>query len=529
MSLTVDACVQHILVGKTRVRDIDGFCGTVEYLGSVASAKNQSEVYVGISWDDPSRGKHDGSVICRQTKQLIRHFSSRGGSFLKISKIDTGIPLNLSVLQTKYVEPDAPLVAPKNILPHSALTSSGREKKIELYGEMELRERQRVDTLSRISLRNMGVSSIDPTFQALTRVLDLDLGGNLLCDWNILPGILRAFPNLTCLSLAANRLGDLQQSPGVVHVRLSHLNVCSCGVKSFVTIQNLNEIFPCMEQLCVAGNDLSDLASVEVVYGFRKLCRLDVSSCCLTSWNSQIKKFSDLPCLESLLINYNPIAFIPLWTDDGKFRRLKNLSLAGILVDDWKNLQGLQSLPSVESLSLRDTPLTSSIGVSEARFMIIARFPFITVVNSSPISVKERSEAEKRYVMHVAQELLLTDKLGMDKDHFLATNHPQFFRLMEQFQQDMILQGNRFGGENLTSYTVNVTITSLASESCEKEPLQKRLPTSLTVGRLKALCARAFGLDFDLQVLHCKSEVSDLHRLCTHDVHLSLTSPFCQG
>ncbi len=161
--------------------------------------------------------------------------------------------------------------------------------------------------------------------------------------------------------------------------------------------------------------------------------------------------------------------------------------------------------------------------------MIIARLSFITTLNSSPISVKERSEAERRYVMHVAQELHLTGKLGMDKDHFLATNHPQFVRLMEQFQHDMIHHSDCFGGENVSSYTVNVMITSLASESCEKEPLQKRLPTSLTIGRLKALCARAFGLDFDLQILHCKSEVSDLHRLYALDVHLSLTARIWQG
>ena len=34
------------------------------------------------------------------------------------------------------------------------------------------------------------------------------------------------------------------------------------------------------------------------------------------------------------------------------------------------------------------------------------------------------------------------------------------------------------------------------------EPLQKRLPSSLTIQKLKALCRRAFGLDLDLQILH---------------------------
>ena len=33
------------------------------------------------------------------------------------------------------------------------------------------------------------------------------------------------------------------------------------------------------------------------------------------------------------------------------------------------------------------------------------------------------------------------------------------------------------------------------------DPLVRRLPLQLTVGRLKAMCARQFGLDIDLQVL----------------------------
>ena len=49
---------------------------------------------------------------------------------------------------------------------------------------------------------------------------------------------------------------------------------------------------------------------------------------------------------------------------------------------------------------------------------------------------------------------------------------------------------------------MNVTIRSMAAASCTKEPLIRRMPTQLTVGKLKALCARQFGLDMDLQTLH---------------------------
>jgi Ubiquitin-like domain len=59
----------------------------------------------------------------------------------------------------------------------------------------------------------------------------------------------------------------------------------------------------------------------------------------------------------------------------------------------------------------------------------------------------------------------------------------------------------------LTVQPVNVTVRSMAAASCSIEPLQKRLPGGLKVGRLKTLCMRAFGLDTERQVLHFRAEV----------------------
>ena len=47
-----------------RVRDAtSGHVATVRYIGSVASAKDQAAMYLGVEWDDASRGKHDGSAV----------------------------------------------------------------------------------------------------------------------------------------------------------------------------------------------------------------------------------------------------------------------------------------------------------------------------------------------------------------------------------------------------------------------------------------------------------------------------------
>lgn len=41
--------LSKIVLDRTRVRDVDGFIGTVRYVGPVASAKDSSEVYLGVS------------------------------------------------------------------------------------------------------------------------------------------------------------------------------------------------------------------------------------------------------------------------------------------------------------------------------------------------------------------------------------------------------------------------------------------------------------------------------------------------
>jgi hypothetical protein len=125
------------------------------------SAKSSTEIYAGIEWDDETRGLHDGSVVSRITKLIVRHFSTSsptGGSFVRLRKLNLGLALDKALLEQKYVTPDAELVAPENRLPHYASTSSGRGKPIEFYGELKVRHRQQLPDLERISLRFLGIS-----------------------------------------------------------------------------------------------------------------------------------------------------------------------------------------------------------------------------------------------------------------------------------------------------------------------------------------------------------------------------------
>jgi tubulin-specific chaperone E len=544
-----------LIVGETRIRDEDGFVGTVAYVGPVASAKSPTEIYAGIVWDDPCRGKHDGSVICRQTNAIVRHFScgSSGsstknsnnknhptqGSFLKLKLLDTGIPLTASLLRSKYVEMNAPVIAPNNMLPHTVTTASGKELPIEFWGELKIRERQQLENIDKISLRRCGIARActnddddddddndTQSFRDFSQIKEMDLAGNLLCHWREVWKIMKQFPNLENFSIAHNYVRDIQDIPkhsafslaAGTFDRIQILNLNHCAITSFITLQCVADTMPNLKSLCVANNDLSDLTNYQV-RGLDRLQRLDCSNCHWDTWMGQVDKFSHLPLLQWLNLDDNLLPSIPMDAGDGsRFQSLTTLQISGTAISSWMDLEGIQSLSSLHGLRLKNVPLTVDLSPAEVRCWCVARYPQLDIMNGSVISHLERIEAEKRYVSMVShllslsqQEQLLqqpsppvdnNNKTKDQGDHVLLQEHPRFVELKEKYQ-NLVVGGSsgKQGGDNncLASSIINVTIQSLAPSSCTITPVQRRLPDTLTVGRLKALCSRLFGgIDYDL-------------------------------
>jgi hypothetical protein len=544
--------LESLVPGVTRIRDADGFIGTVVYVGPVASAKNEKEVYAGIVWDDKSRGLHDGSVVSRQTNRLVRYFSCEAsqGSFLRLSKLDLGVCLDVELMTSKYVLPDAPLVAPNNVLPHTATTVRGNAKPIEFLGELQIRAKQQLEDLDKISLRRMGISTCSSDLGShYSHLNEIDLAGNLLCQWETVLFILQQFPRLEKLNLASNRIQNVpprlltssSELPACFEI-IKVLNLNDCALKSYESIEWIGKSMPKLEELCVAYSDLSDFHSFTFGTGFKCLKLLDCSSCNIDSWDELRKIIGQLPCLESLSLNDNPISSInPVAsTSESYFPALKSLQIAGTEIENWTDIQdGLNQLTLLQSLRFRNVPLIASMSPAEARALIIARFPRVNVLNGSIISDKERTDAERRYVTFIARELLqegselpssyFNENNGTEEKQNGASLYPQFQVLLQKHKEylgDLTGHGASFGTTSEHPIIVNVIIKSMAPGSCTKDPLIRRLPGSLQVGRLKALCARAFDVDIELQTLHFQSKVItySLIQLIFHVISLHTSS-----
>jgi hypothetical protein len=72
------------------------FVSTTRYVGPIRSAKNPLATYIGVEWDDPSRGKHNGTVPAKTTKDgkssqpetyFVTQVHPQAGSFVLPKKV----------------------------------------------------------------------------------------------------------------------------------------------------------------------------------------------------------------------------------------------------------------------------------------------------------------------------------------------------------------------------------------------------------------------------------------------------------
>lgn len=127
---------------------------TVRYVGPVVGQKG---VWVGVEWDDPSRGKHDGST--GGNKYFDCRSGPTAGSFIRAEKVPVGTSL-IDALRIRYTNQRA---EGQNICSDGEVylvTASNRKVKVHVVGEDKVTERQsQTHLLTSARLVAAGISS----------------------------------------------------------------------------------------------------------------------------------------------------------------------------------------------------------------------------------------------------------------------------------------------------------------------------------------------------------------------------------
>jgi len=516
-----------------RVKDADGYRATVRYIGPVAAAKNKTETWLGVQWDKGDRGKHDGSCVDEEGI-LHRYFEcpQGAGSFVKGNKVTAGRSF-VDALTERYVGMDAPVITnpEDSTLPDAFVTTAkGNKKGIEFLGERKIRKWQQIATVDKVAIRDDTISSIgEDVAELASHFVDIDLQDNLLWKWSELASLAVQVPGMRTLQLHGNKMQNVSpeiiaELPSLCFRGLRVLALNACNISSWGSIQSLEPFMPVIEELYLSNNSLVDLprADAEAEYaaatgtvfslaqhqessfvkGFANLRILDISGCCLDEW-SQVLSFAKLPELTEILLDGNPLTKVLALEKGQGFEKLQRISASSSKIASWSDIDALTTYPAFSNLRLSHIPLFAGKGASEVRPLVIGRIKQLVLFNGSKIGTRERLDSEKAYLRSAIRDVEDAVAAGRPLDaQSLAQLHPRYKELQALHGADLLPMGSLNTSGNIASDLLNITLRNMSFSSAGSlEPVTKKLPGSLTVGRLRLLVKQLFGLEIHLQQL----------------------------
>ncbi|KAG7217941.1 hypothetical protein INR49_020763 [Caranx melampygus] len=312
---------------------------TVRYVGPVPPTAG---LWLGVEWDDPTRGKHDGS------HDGVQYFSCRhstGGSFLRPGKVSFGVDY-LAAVRRVY-EIDSEQVRNEEI--------SISDKKLE-WGRITERSLESLPSviLSRCEVNGPGA---DGDIRRTTpNVQWLDLSGTLVSCWEDVSSITKQLDSLEGLQLSNNRLcltsDPLAHRQAFCNLKILVLNSCEL---TWPQVLHCAPMWPQLEDLCVEENNITELHRPEDV--LQNLRSLSLSSNPLVQ--DSVLSLSDLPSLEQLSLSNTGLSVIRFddaapGTQTEKFPALKKLSLDHNNITEWCVVDELAKLPSLVQFSCRE-------------------------------------------------------------------------------------------------------------------------------------------------------------------------------
>ncbi|XP_051123574.1 tubulin-folding cofactor E isoform X1 [Andrographis paniculata] len=494
--------------------------GAVKYVGPV---QGYSGDWVGVDWDAPGEGKHDGS------HNGVRYFTARGpytASFVRPHNLSSGISL-LEALKTRY------RTATTKDEEDEMYVFSARHKRvsIQLLGKDKIEDKlSRFEELKTASLSYLGVSfceSADQVTKTLPNLKELDLSGNLLSDWQDVGIICQGLPALTDLNISSNSMSSnvtiMPQLSNICVLVLNHTGVL------WEQVEILRDSIPHVAELHLMENNLKRITplSSTFVQGFKSLKLLNLEHNCLSDWD-EIVKLSQLPSLEQLYLNYNNLNHI--WYPEcekldepsneiespGKsfrpFENLHGLSLGSNNIEDLGSVDSLNSFPNLMDVRLSDNPVADLGKGGVPRFVFIARLAKVKILNGSEVSPRERKDSEIRYI-----------RLVMSKFHGSSADvlrlHPRFLELRQIHGiDDEKPSTGASGPQKLALTLISVSLKCTGASMGEKPLVVKKLPATTTVGKLKNLCESFFKLKSVKPVLFLQEEGAPLPALLEDDM-----------
>ncbi|XP_076880936.1 tubulin-specific chaperone E [Brachyhypopomus gauderio] len=464
----------------------EGQRATVRYVGTVPPTTG---LWLGVEWDNPDRGKHDGR------HEGVRYFTCRhptGGSFVRPKKSSFGMDF-LTAVKHRYE------MGLDQAIGNEVMIST---KTVKMVGFESIVEKQRVENLTEIALTDCEVSGPGPENEIrenTPNAISVDLSGSLLSSWETVAAITEQLEELQILFLNHNRLRITLNPSSLSHAfsKIRVLSLNSCAV-TWPQVLQCATMWPKIEELFLNDNNITELERpVDVLQGLKVL---DLSNNNLVQ--ESLPEISNLSRLETLNLSSAGLSVIHFsdalpGTKTAMFPALRILLLDDNKITEWDVINELEKLQCLVQVSCKRNPLMElETNQETTRQILIARIGQLETLNRSQVLQEERRGAELDYCKKFGRQWL---NAGGHKDpdqnrpsaEFL-TQHPRYVALIQKYgapDEDELKEQKPFALKDQL-----LTITFECPEDANRKPIQKKLPGSMIVQKVKGLLYRLLKL-----------------------------------
>ncbi|KAF3769241.1 hypothetical protein M406DRAFT_95917 [Cryphonectria parasitica EP155] len=486
-------------------RSYDGALCTVRYIGQVGGTSGE---WLGVEWDDPSRGKHDGS------HKGARYFTCLSKSPTAASFVRPTRPVEkpqsfLEALQQKYASEVT--ADHKPIAPGPQIVISG--KVAEEIGFDKIRRQQaQLSELKIVILDGMrivapsvaaasGGQETKPVREICPKVTELDLSRNLLADLAPVVEICSDLTELRGLRLNGNRFLDVLQDESLVGSEKAFKRVKELAVDE--TLMRWDEIchvatrFLSLAALYASSNQLSRLSPIPA-----SSTLLETLTSIYLEFNdftslSDIASLAAVTGLRNLHLKGNRISAISSDTTENLpafSKSLTHLDISYNKIHKWSFIDALpDTFPGLVSLRLAHNPVYDNPGESakatvteEAYMLTVGRLGSLKSLNFSTITPEDRTNAEMFYLSRIGRQLSSVPDTPEDEARVIE-GHRRYHELCELYGEPAVNRRTETNPNFLEARLVSVVFRF------QHEEKRAQVPKSLDIYAVKGVAGRLFG------------------------------------
>lgn len=477
----------------------DGAVCTVRYIGEVGSTSGS---WLGVEWDDPARGKHDGS------HKGVRYFSCRSkspnaASFVRPTRPAEKPQSFVTAVNDKYASE----------LAQTAVIKFSNKVAEEVGFDKIQRKQAQLAELRVVIVDSSRISSAHsegdkPISQVCPKIVELDLSRNLFRKVGKVVDICTELPALRSLRLNGNRFQEILND-----------EVLERSQDSLKEIKDLalEETFMSWEEICHVGTKFQTLSTLSVCANQLSILpetSLSTLASTIVSLNLEFNNFttiadiaslSGLKALRNLHLKGNHISVItqdPSHIQPVFSTSLKYVDLSYNKVSSWAFVDALpHCFPGLTSLRFSHNPIydnpdpefsTQSKSITEDAYMFtVGRLANLKTLNFGTISNSDRQDAEMFYLARIGKHLAAVSE---EQEAEVIKQHKRFAELCELYAPPVINRRKEINPAFLEARLVTVHFSF--QPTGEKDKIVERttkIPKSFDIYAVKGIAGKLFG------------------------------------